>query len=88
MALPTSLLLLSVPGDHILPTNVAQQDPEAMMSCWAPMRPPTREDWELHRPTITKLYIDERKSLEEVRVIMANEHTFNAKYTAPVEIEA
>ncbi|KAI8710508.1 Clr5 domain-containing protein [Fusarium sp. LHS14.1] len=34
--------------------------------------------WNEHRPTITKLYIQEGRTLEDVRVIMMTEHNFEA----------
>jgi len=36
-----------------------------------PPRPPTRDDWERHRPLITQLYVNEGKSLKEVMATLA-----------------
>ena len=36
-------------------------------------------DWEPHRDTITRLYSDENRSLDEVMSIMEEEHLFFAK---------
>lgn len=39
---------------------------------------PTREQWELHRPTITKLYRDERWKLKDVVAYMSTQYGFIA----------
>lgn len=36
----------------------------------------TTQDWEDQRPTITRLYFDENKTLNEVIQIMKREHGF------------
>ena len=41
-------------------------------------RPPREEDWERHRETIKRLYLDKKKPLREVMVIMAREHGHKA----------
>lgn len=35
-------------------------------------------DWELHKPTIKRLYLDEDRTLPRVRQIMETEHNFHA----------
>jgi hypothetical protein len=42
-------------------------------STWA-----TAEDWATHRLTITRLYVDEGKTLPEVMEIMKRDHSFLA----------
>lgn len=39
---------------------------------------PFQERWELLRPIITQLYVDEEKTLSEVVAIMKAEHGFDA----------
>ncbi|KAK3934745.1 Clr5 domain-containing protein [Diplogelasinospora grovesii] len=39
---------------------------------------PPQEDWDRHRSTITRLYYDEKKHLEEVMAIMESEYRFSA----------
>jgi hypothetical protein len=38
------------------------------------------EDWETHRDTITRLYLHEKRSLQEVMDYMALNHLFIATY--------
>ena len=40
--------------------------------------PPREEDWERHRETIKRLYLDKKKPLREVMAIMAREHGHKA----------
>ena len=39
---------------------------------------PSIHDWSRHRPTIKRLYIDERKKLKEVIDVMARDYNFVA----------
>lgn len=39
---------------------------------------PTKEDWELHRPTIIHLYMDEDCTLPDVMQLMQTKHNFKA----------
>jgi hypothetical protein len=41
---------------------------------------PFQQRWEHLRPTITQLYVDEDKSLEDVVKTMKDEHGFDAVY--------
>jgi hypothetical protein len=38
------------------------------------------QDWEFHRQKISRLYLDEHKTLRQVADIMRNEHGFLATY--------
>lgn len=40
---------------------------------------PSAADWELHRNTITDLYVGQRKTLKELMHIMQTEHNFTAR---------
>jgi hypothetical protein len=46
-------------------TSMAYESPKA-----APVRGPTRDDWERCRPLLKRLYIDEGKKLKDVMAIM------------------
>lgn len=39
---------------------------------------PSANDWSRHRPTIKRLYLDEKKKLREVMEIMARDYHFVA----------
>lgn len=39
---------------------------------------PTAEEWQLHRPTIKRLYLDEDRTLPDVMRIMQQQHSFKA----------
>ena len=41
-------------------------------------RVPTSGDWESHRHTIIRLYMDEDRTLKDVMKIMRTQHSFNA----------
>ena len=41
-------------------------------------RYPNAEDWELHRPTITQLYLEEGLTLKNVKAIMKDTYGFNS----------
>jgi len=40
--------------------------------------PKSPSEWECHRETISRLYVDENKSLKEVQKIMEDVHHFKA----------
>jgi len=42
----------------------------------------TDEEWEKHEQKIKRLYLDEGKSLKEVKKIMSREHDFNPSYVS------
>lgn len=46
----------------------------------SPSNPPNKKDWETYRVIITRLYLDENKSLSDVKKIMEVEHEFFASY--------
>lgn len=48
------------------------------MGTAAPITWATPEDWATHRPTITRLYADEGRTLRDVIEIMKRDHSFNA----------
>ncbi|KAK2609745.1 hypothetical protein N8I77_003232 [Diaporthe amygdali] len=52
--------------------------PSAATSLGDGSKGPGTHDWSRHRPTIKRLYIDERKPLKEVMEIMARDHGFMA----------
>lgn len=61
--------------DDIITVGTALPVPNPAGTKWA-----TKEDWNLHGSTITRLYAIEEKPLREVMDIMKREHNFNATY--------
>ena len=45
-----------------------------------PTKPPTSEDWQLHRAIFTRLYRTEGKSLKQAKAIMQTKYDFHATY--------
>jgi hypothetical protein len=43
-----------------------------------PLRQPTKTDWINHRTIITQLYIDEGRSMNDMRTIMERKYKFKA----------
>lgn len=52
--------------------------PGAMRSLGEGSSGPSINDWSRHRPTIKRLYLNERKKLKEVMDIMARDYNFVA----------
>ena len=46
----------------------------------------TAEDWERYRATFTRLYLDEEKTLKEVKYIMKDKYGFIATWVSPILI--
>jgi tetrahydrodipicolinate N-succinyltransferase len=51
-----------------------------MENQWKSPRPYTADQWEAQRSEITRLYVTEKRKLDEVAKIMAREHGLFAKY--------
>ena len=45
-----------------------------------PRSKPTRDDWELFRPLIQRMYMDEKKELKEIVVHMNSQYGHKATY--------
>jgi hypothetical protein len=47
---------------------------------------PRVDDWDSHRPTITRLYVDEKRTLQEVMDIMQRDYHFSKRFAYQVYI--
>jgi hypothetical protein len=42
-----------------------------------------REKWELHKPLLERLYLDEKLKLSKIKAIMREQFDFDAEYALP-----
>jgi len=58
------------------------QNNDASLSFVNTIKWPGPDDWEHHRKTIEKLYLDENKTLKEVMSIMADKYDHRGTYAS------
>lgn len=64
-----------IPGPVLAPASAAAASRgEPVQHPRTVKQGPAHEDWERHRATIKRLYLDEDKSLKDVMFIMKNEY--------------